>query len=150
MVVGSKASLLQRFGHARELFLASFCAAVLVCVWERMRGVLEFLYLCVWTCPPAYVLFCVCPHALRGHKYNPRMQTHTYAHARAGHKRVVMATHTDVNKRGSRVNIVSLLSGRVQFISMEPRKAAIYMKRELFLGNRGLSEGFDVSCLLLA
>lgn len=46
--------------------------------------------------------------------------THTYIHARAGQTHVVMATHTDVNKRGSRVNIVSLLSSRVQFISMQP------------------------------
>lgn len=44
----------------------------------------------------------------------------THVHTRAGQTCVVMATHTDVNKRGSRVNIVSLLSSRVQFISMQP------------------------------
>lgn len=66
----------------------------------------------MWTCP----LSCVFAHM---YMHGVQKHTCTYTHA-AGETCVVMATHADVNKRGSRVNIVSLLSSRVQFISMEP------------------------------
>lgn len=104
-------------------------------------------FLCARTCParvcPHICTVCVCVPPTNGmDAMNANMCTRRTC--------VVTATRTDVNKRGSRVTIFSLSSSRVQFISMQPRKAAIYMKREPFLGNRGLSEGFDVGSLLLA
>lgn len=74
------------------------------------------------------------------------MQTRTHTHR----TRVVTATHTDVNKGGSRANIAFPLV----------QQGAIYLnaakKRQLLTCNKsrfweiGVSEGFDVGCLLLA
>lgn len=132
----------------------SLQACVCLCVCKRMReAFVFFVSVCVWTRLLSCVLVSVCPHVCK--LCAPTDTTHECKHTRTqtlalGQTCVVMATHTEINKRGIGVNIFSILSSRVQFISMQPWKATIYMKRELFLGNRGLSEGFDVSCLLLA
>lgn len=72
------------------VFFVIFCATGVLCVWQRS-------YLCSYFyCLHILHSVCVCACPLNVHAYRPNTgQTH-----------IVMATHTDVNKRGSRVNIV--------------------------------------------
>ena len=87
-----------------------------------MRGVFVFFVsMCADLPASPGVLVCVCRHVCKATNTTHECKhthTHTNAHALTGRTRVAMAMRTDVNKRGSRVNIVSLLSSRVQFISM--------------------------------
>lgn len=91
MMVRVKSSLKLCFSHACVSILCNIlCSRCFVCLAKKL---LVFIFLL-----SAYFALCVCVCAcpLNVHAYRPNTgQTH-----------IVMATHTDVNKRGSRVNIV--------------------------------------------